>query len=466
MTVSFVDLPIELLPFVVESVVKPQHLAALCLVDRTFNAVSTARLYERVVIYAWYREAKERIRLVFRTLAEHPHLARHVHSLELRDFPKSLSSSTYTTLHTHVLAALAHCTNLRACTWTRDGSLDDAILSALHTGCPRLAALEINGNDGGYYDPRMLTHFTALERLALVMPSPGVVDVLPVWMAGTGAALRNLTLICKASTSVTDDLLLAIAPALVRLEHLYITGCPKVTHRGIIALVASNTAGLISLGLEGLSQSFDTAAFNTACARTSALRRLASITLTVHTHTPLTEWTARVQELLWDAPLESFQVYATGAFVRAPGADAFWAGVVARHGARLRRFSAHRVHVGLAAVREICAGCPRLERMFIVAEQDELETMAEHLSHARSLRAVHVTFPMNEAAFPQVLAADALLLAKRCAWSVSQVGCNTKVWHVKRSVARDAESGEWRTETSLGPYENPDIPEPFLVIRA
>lgn len=55
---------------------------------------------------------------------------------------------------------------------------------------------------------------------------------------------------------MTDELLEAIAPSLTSLEHLYLAGCPKVTHKGVWAMIRANTSGLKGLGLEGLSTTF------------------------------------------------------------------------------------------------------------------------------------------------------------------------------------------------------------------
>jgi hypothetical protein len=40
------------------------------------------------------------------------------------------------------------------------------------------------------------------------------------------------------------------------LEHLYIVGCPKVTHTGVWHIVSSSFNGLVGLGLESLAPSF------------------------------------------------------------------------------------------------------------------------------------------------------------------------------------------------------------------
>lgn len=178
--------------------------------------------------------------------------------LGIRDFPKSLfgTSPSYLALLHDCTVGLQNCTNLTSCTWTRDGSLTSEILNALST-ChvtPVLAQdlrslspeasfdlldtgfatlslasesgtlnsdlrtakksysdskldeaitraplkeLEINGHSDGNFDPVLLLKFDKLTKISLIMPSDGVLEMLPRWAEVTGATLKNLTLICK-----------------------------------------------------------------------------------------------------------------------------------------------------------------------------------------------------------------------------------------------------------------------------
>ncbi len=58
---QFADLPLELLPAIIQHVVKPSHLAAVCLVDHRFYEFAIPLLYERVFIYAWHKEGKAKV---------------------------------------------------------------------------------------------------------------------------------------------------------------------------------------------------------------------------------------------------------------------------------------------------------------------------------------------------------------------------------------------------------------------
>ncbi len=116
----------------------------------------------------------------------------------IRDFPKALQSEDHDQILDACLAGIRNCINLRACTWTRHGSLTSPVLETL-AECARLRELEINGENAGYYDPTILPRFSHLRKLTLIMPSAPVVANLLPWIAATGSTLQHLSIICKAS---------------------------------------------------------------------------------------------------------------------------------------------------------------------------------------------------------------------------------------------------------------------------
>ncbi|KAF8152989.1 hypothetical protein B0H34DRAFT_87411 [Crassisporium funariophilum] len=461
---QLMDLPMDILPEVIDHIIKPQHLASICLVSNAFRAFATNRLYERVSIYAWHKEGKVKVVKLFDTLARYAYLALHVHRLEIRDFPKAFTNLE-DDLFSHVLRGLKNCVNLRSCTWTRDGSLNSEILLALQR-CSNLRELEVNGHNDGNYDPRLLLGFTELNRISLIMPSLPVVSQLRPWLSITGHTLRALTLICKASSIVTDGTLESIAPFLVNLEHLYLTGCPKATHKGVWTIISANAQGPLGLGLEGVSPKFDMDVFASQCISSCALTRLRSITLTVHQQLPLNEWTKSVIKLLSASPLEFFQIYSTGVFFESPMTDIFWQQLISAHGQRLVRFSVHRMLIDLEAIMNICVKCINLEQLFVVVEPESLENLAKCLSHAKKLRTIHINYPLEAFmdSLPVLQPAQASSIIEQCSPTIVQFGCNTKVWQVGRTISVDG-SGVLQARRHLMPYESPDVPEQFLVVR-
>ncbi|KAF9806125.1 hypothetical protein IEO21_08807 [Rhodonia placenta] len=457
--VAFLDLPLELLPLIIQHLVRPSHIAAVCLVNRTFYDFMISHLYKRVFVYAWHKEAKLRVIKLFTTLAEHPHLAQHVDQLEIRDFPKALNAADYETVENTCLVGIRNCRNLRVCTWTRDGSLTTNILEALQQ-CPALQELEINGHNEGNYKPWLLTKFHNLRRISLIMPSASVIETLPTWMQHTGITLRHLSLICKTGTVVNDGLLESLVPFLPNLEHLYFVNCVKVTDRGLVALLSQNVIGLRGLGLEGVSPNFDMREFSQTCTRSGTMNRLQSITLTVSAHLSPT-WEVDVVELLKPAPLERFHVSTTGGIVGNTLNDAFCAQIVDIHGSRLRRFSVHRMRMSVAAIEDICRRCVQLEQLFIVVDQHKLEAIGPALALARNLRSVHINRPLDLGSEDiPVLARERILeIVKQCGPNLRQFGYNTRVLQVERVVQSVG------VDVRLGSYENPEVPEQFLVVR-
>ncbi|KAH9474448.1 hypothetical protein JR316_0012907 [Psilocybe cubensis] len=460
----FVDLPLEILPEILAFVVKPQHLWSACLVNSNFKAFATLRLYEKISIYSWHKEGKVKVIHLFDTLARSEYLASLLQRLELRDFPKSTSILDDEVLR-HVLQALSNCKNLKSCTWTRDGSLNSEILSAL-SNCESLQEFEFNGHSDGHYDPRLLLGFAKLTKISMIMPSASVIAQLPSWTNITGNSLRNLTLICKSSLIITDRLLETLAPSLVNLEHLHLTGCPKVTEQGLWALVSSNIHGLLGLGIEGVSPKFNMFNFANKCVSHGSLNHLRSVTLTVHHQLPMKEWISAAVHLVSASPLELFQIYSTGAFFESPMTDDLWNQLISTHGRRLIRFSVHRMLISLEAIRSICRFCVNLEQLFIVVEPKLLDRLSECLSHAKKLQTIHINYPMEASpdAHPVLLPEHALSIVNSCSSTITQFGCNAKVWQVGRRIITD-DAGDLQALRTLVPYGNPGIPEQFLVVR-
>ena len=60
-----------------------------------------------------------------------------------------------------------------------------------------LQELEINGRHDGNYDHMILPQFTRIRRIKLIMPSPPVVEVLPVWLKALVDPVQSLSIVSK-----------------------------------------------------------------------------------------------------------------------------------------------------------------------------------------------------------------------------------------------------------------------------
>ncbi|KAL0946041.1 hypothetical protein HGRIS_012315 [Hohenbuehelia grisea] len=363
-----------------------------------------------------------------------------------------------------IFLGLSNCVNLQACTWTRDGSLRDGVLRSLQS-CMHLRSLTFNGRSEGVYDEKMLLNIKTLQEISVIMPSQRVLDVFLPWI-NTLCSLKSLTFICKSSPRVTDTFLESISLGCSRLEHLRLVGCIKITYRGVLSILSASTVGLSELSLEGLSPNFDLAAFVERCRASNALRRLKAITLTLNQQRELEETTENIVSLVADVPLERFQIYSVGAVVEAPLTQTFWARILDHHAARLTRLSVHRMLISLDVIEDICLRCDNLDQLFVVVEPEHLDQLALGLASARKLRALHINFPLEAQTDepPVISPTKALSIVNHCSSTLTQFGCNTRVWQVEREVTVDAE-GTLVVSRHLRPYNSPDIPEQFLVVH-
>ncbi|THU86166.1 hypothetical protein K435DRAFT_684186 [Dendrothele bispora CBS 962.96] len=542
---QFADLPIELLPLILSFIPNPLNHTKTCLVNKIFYQYAGPKLYERISIYSWHKRAKERVILLFVSLAmkRYEDVGRWVRRLEIRDFPKSLSptislepsppSSSSSSppesidITTLITTALSNCPHLRSCTWTRDGSLSTEILLALQTHCKELEELEINGHSGGgNYDARTLVGFKELRKVRLIMPGAGVVMRLREWIGGmTEGRLKHLTLVCKLSPLISDTLLERLSPHLRSLEHFSITGCPKVTERGIIAVLEKNENGIVGLGLEGLSVKFHMPTFRSACLQHGFLRRLCTLTLTVHHQVPLEEWTTNVNDILSSTqlshsesplvhpssspsssssssfasvsppPLESFHIYSpTTFFEPSTSTSLFFHNLVSVHHATLKKISIHRMLIGMEVIERICRTCEELEELVVVVERGNVGGLlaSRCLSRAKRLRIVHVNYPLEartrrenedenededgdggvdgegdgiDLFRPVLLPPDALAIVQKCPATLEQFGCNTRVWKIQKRAEVDETGKVVGIRRELVRYDSLDIPEAFLVVR-
>jgi len=76
---TFNNLPLELLPVIVQNVVNPSNLASFCLVSKTFREFTRPLLYHTIAVFPWNQKekVKERDREPFRQASEYALWLRH-----------------------------------------------------------------------------------------------------------------------------------------------------------------------------------------------------------------------------------------------------------------------------------------------------------------------------------------------------------------------------------------------------
>lgn len=78
---QFVDLPLDLLPNILQFVVRSNQLAAARLVNHRFDHFAGPLLFEHVSIFAWHQDAKNRFKQLFHVLARYANVAKWVRTL-------------------------------------------------------------------------------------------------------------------------------------------------------------------------------------------------------------------------------------------------------------------------------------------------------------------------------------------------------------------------------------------------
>ncbi|EJD37719.1 hypothetical protein AURDEDRAFT_173230 [Auricularia subglabra TFB-10046 SS5] len=478
MTTGF--LPPELYPLILAFVIRPQHLAICALVNGTMNAFATPMLYENVRVFAWQKGSKQRIMRLFETLAEHPELAKYVRRIELRDYPLLMGDQAVR-IEEVCLRALENAINLQSCCWTRDGSFSDAVIRTL-ARLQQLRELDFNGHSGSSYNPKSLLALNQLTHVSVIMPDRETGMLLSTWLELLAPQLRTLSLICKSSGIITDDMLRRVAPQLSALEQLHLTGCTRITAACVSEILSASEPGIASLRLEGLHFAFDLKHLSSS---PRALRSLQSLTITfIAYHESEVLSLPAVQALLLHTPrLAELNLHPPPPATRARLPESFISELVRLHGVRLRKLAINRVILGVDELGLVCGGMPRLQQLYITLLEADMSAIAKELRRLPYLHAVHLSFPFaldaagilgmsnddpdsdsSEHEVEQQGYERAYIdIAKACP-SLSEFGVQNRVWQVERVCTRD-EAGSWTTEIRLGRRENPAVAEQFLVMR-
>ncbi|KAF8607315.1 hypothetical protein BDV93DRAFT_468045 [Ceratobasidium sp. AG-I] len=465
--------PPELFHEVFKHIKRKACLAQCCLINKSCRSYAVPRLYEWIYVYTWHKNAKKIAQMILNTLAESPYLASHVKILDFRDFPTHLTVDEHYRLEALAVKAIEKCTNLRSCTWTRDGSLTTQIIRRLGN-LKNLKELEINGRPGswGEWVSQDLFLFSGLQSLTLIMPARAVANIVPSWVAQNAETLESLVIICKSSPLISDEALRTMAPSLRRLRRLHLTGCAKITEISVYRVISENCVGLQSLALESCSLAFDMSAFSAFCCENNSLAYLTSISLTI----PLVrepsqrhKWFSDVLALLKRSPIESFQLYAGGGMDN----EMSYAEIghenikqlVDRHRLTLRRIGIQRLITPLESLGYAAVWCPNLQDVFVTLANVNRDELAHALALGKVLHNLHLTLMTDIGGSLRSLHLSTcqdicLHVARSCTASLRLIGAQTKVWEVTRRLSGD------QAIISLEGYSGPQIPEQFLMMKS
>ncbi|KAL1689856.1 hypothetical protein GGG16DRAFT_114596 [Schizophyllum commune] len=268
------------------------------------------------------------------------------------------------------------------------------------------------------------------------------------------ARLTSITLTIGPHTPVqafTEDALALLCPCPLERVHIYSTG--KVI--GLSDSRFSIEEGDEEATMDALSNRLSTLSVSGAHQSPTPPDPIASST-TIPIASSTISTTASTQKASSST---------AGASPHSSPTDSFCMRLVALHSHRLTRFAVYKMVLSLHAIDAICAGCPKLEQLFVVVERGDMTAIASSLAKAPRLRSVHINFPQDAHTPPLDANITEVLVVPRCGSSLRQFGCNTKVWQIERTVEKKAD-GTDEIRTHLGPYERLEVPEQFLVVRA
>ncbi|GAW06844.1 proteophosphoglycan ppg4 [Lentinula edodes] len=177
--------------------------------------------------------------------------------------------------------------------------------------------------------------------------------------------------------------------------------------------------------------------------------------------TSLNTWMNEIAALLpATVPLETFQMYSSGAFIeQSPATEQLWSHLLNAHQGHLTRFSIHRMLISLNTIEDVCLRCTNLEQLFVVIEPSSLENLSSCLSLAPNLRVIHINYPLETTQMGNIHIlpeSDAQKIVDRCGPNVVQFGCNTRVWQVGREVLLDQHNAPVGIRRRVMRYQDTD----------
>ena len=244
-------LPPELLPSILEPLsANPRDLLPLLTISKEISHEAYKLLYSFVALRPW--ERPDKLVEFFSAVNSNKPLAHLVKKLEIRSFPRQISSSERTQLYDTLTSCLQHFVNLEICSWTRAMTLTTEILSVLSV-LPQLRELEMNsGNDVRYEEIFTSGKWPALNTLKIILPDRSIARALRPFLQQRGEQLVSLTILAKESGVIDDNYLNSVADSLVNLHQLSLGGLKRVTDASVLSILKRNPH-ISSLALESLN---------------------------------------------------------------------------------------------------------------------------------------------------------------------------------------------------------------------
>ncbi|KAK8850569.1 hypothetical protein IAR55_004487 [Kwoniella newhampshirensis] len=444
----------ELVPSVLEHFDQPKDLAIAARVCRDWCRIARKRLYEYVWVRPWEDGCRFKLVLLMDTLHKHPELCELVHKLDVRFFPLAARGSERSELDDQVQQAISHMCNLQSLVWTRDRSINPALLEKI-SDLDHLRSLEITGHSYRYYDAALFGCMPALEDLRIMMPDPNLKSKLVGVVSALGqrkrGGLKSLGIICQTSSLIDDAILKAMAPHLTALRRLTLWGCSRVTRDGVFTILDEANDNVVELSLDALPHS-------RLLDLTSAppLPQLTTLSLTISIPHPDPANPIAVPSDLPILPslrsLTSFHLTLSAAHYWLPLSTYVALQSQLSTPSMLRKLSLINLVIGQDTLSYILETNPLLEELYISINGRSTILNCEALEGNNKLRIFHVNAP------PQwtPTSDDLTRLAEKMR-GLDQIGASNRVYEVHRRLDDDgisrAELSRWGKTTIPGYFQ-------------
>ncbi|KDQ56702.1 hypothetical protein JAAARDRAFT_179330 [Jaapia argillacea MUCL 33604] len=399
-------------------------LVSVSLVSKSFLAGVIPRLYQTLGFRMNQAKKYPKTWSPFAAIVAHPHLAVHVHTIDIRAVPIS-GSQYHSQFIRDATSALILSQNLSSFTLTVD-TLPSFLISLQNK--PRLEELRVHANLNRC-QMELLTQIKGLRSLDLDYASWNVVDGLSGWCQNNlSATLTTLTL--YMAHDLNDQVLASTLENLPNLTSLHVVGCPKADHVTVLQL-----AGLYTPHLESLSLT------TWESPRTlPPLPPLLHLTrLSIDTHCTLSPpsipplYTA-LFALFSPSPLSHLTLKLSDKLILA---DSFIDGLVERHGMRLKTLSLVGCVVGTESVMRIMRGCRGLDVLGITVPVKEMFPFTLALSHSKSVHTLIDMGEKHENHGPRLsLSKDSIRTLMESVKSLRVVVCDNRRWVATRERSK------------------------------
>ncbi|TIA88286.1 hypothetical protein E3P99_02674 [Wallemia hederae] len=410
-------LPPELLPSILEPLsANPRDLLPLLTINKEISHEAYKLLYHFVALRPW--ERPDKLVEFFSAVASNKQLAHLVKKLEIRSFPRQISSSERTHLYDTLTSCLQHFVNLEICSWTRAMTLTTEILSVVSM-LPKVAELEINsGNDVRYDEIFTRGRWPALHTLKIILPDRSIARALRPFLQQRGEQLVSLTILAKESGVIDDNYLNSVAGSLVNLHQLSLGGLKRVTDASILSILKRNPQ-ISSLALESLNL-------------TNSHWELSMPRLS---HLSVTYTSSGVLDKLLDAikgstTFRSFTIYSSG-LERLPYLPVdFVERLVNMHWRTLTTLRIHHVMIAQDMLKYISHKCPNLTEMVVHLPTIDISTLVQDCAPRWThLEKLHL---LGEPSTGKEIQMEHLLPFVDACHNLTQVGWRSRVWKVHR----------------------------------